>query len=252
MKIEVLAILQARMGSSRLPGKMMRPIVDGKGALELMLGRVRRATTLDRIVVATTDRDGDDILAEVCSRLEIDCFRGSEEDVLDRFYRVAVAYGPTGSIVRLTGDCPLHDPAVIDLAVGAFLEQGVDYLSNTAPPTYPHGLDTEVFTFSALEESQREARLSSEREHVTPYIRSHPERFQQGNLANDKDLSALRWTLDEPEDLEFIRAVYASLGDRSFGMAEVLGLLESRPQLSEINRGFTRTVDDRKPLPEEG
>ncbi|MBU1694401.1 MAG: glycosyltransferase family protein [Verrucomicrobia bacterium] len=247
----VMAILQARMGSSRLPGKMLLPIYGEKGALELMLERVRRARLLDRTVVATTVSAQDDPLEKLCARLGVPCFRGSEDDVLDRYYQAAIRHGPASVIVRLTGDCPLHDGRVIDEAVQSFLSQHVHYLSNAWPPVYPDGLDTEVFWFTALETAWKEARLKSEREHVTPYIRNHPERFRIGHIPARKDLSALRWTLDEPRDLQFIRAVFARLGDREFGFEDVLSLLEREPGLGDMNAGMQRNEGYLKSLRED-
>lgn len=248
----VLAILQARMASSRLPGKMMLPILHGRGALELMLRRVTRARSLDRLVVATTEGEIDDPIACLCSRLGHGCFRGSEEDVLNRYYQAARAFGPVDAIVRLTGDCPLHDPEVIDKVVARFLHSDVDYATNAAPPTYPDGLDTEVFSFAALERAWREAALRSEREHVTLYIRSHTDMFSLCNVPNERDLSGMRWTLDEPRDLEFVRAVYSHLGETSFGMRDVLGLLEARPELGKINADIERNQGLQESLRKDG
>ena len=236
----VMAILQARMASSRLPGKMLLPIIGKKGALELMLGRVGRARKLSRVVVATTHSPVDNPLEAICDRLRVPCFRGSEPDVLDRFYQAARALDAPPVLVRLTGDCPLHDPQIIDEAIEAFEAQGVDYISNADPPTLPDGLDTEVFTREALESAWREARLPSEREHVTPFIRQHPERFKLGRLVYPRDLSGLRWTLDEPGDLELIRALYGRLGERALGFRDVLELLEREPGLQGVNAGIQR------------
>lgn len=201
------AILQARMGSTRLPGKMLRPIHAGRGALELMLERVRQARSLAQVVVATTTLAEDDALEALCRRLGVACFRGDPADVLDRYYRCALAFDARATLVRLTGDCPLHDPAVIDRVVAFFQGGDYDYAANTHPPTFPDGLDTEVFRFTALEAAWRQATLASEREHVTYHLYTHPQTFRIGNLAQAEDLSALRWTLDEPRDLEFIRQV---------------------------------------------
>ncbi len=251
VRSKVLAVIQARMESTRLPGKMLLPILGGKGALEVMLGRVGRARTLDRVVVATTDTRSDDPLADLCERLGFPFFRGSEDDVLDRYYQATRASGPADVVVRLTGDCPLHDPAVIDAVVRRFLKSEVDYACNTSPSTYPDGLDTEAFSFAALEKAWREAKLRSEREHVTPYFRNHPKIFRMCNVAHEQDLSTLRWTLDEPSDLEFVRAVYSYLRGRQFGMYDVLGLLEERPELKKINAGIARNEGLQKSLKED-
>jgi spore coat polysaccharide biosynthesis protein SpsF (cytidylyltransferase family) len=250
---KVLAIVQARMDSTRLPGKMLLPIVDNKGALELMLERVRRAKMLERTIVATTTSPSDEPLVELCKRLDCEYFRGDESDVLDRYYRAALAFGHSEVIVRLTGDCPLHDPVVIDNLVRRFLDSDVDYVSNVAPPTFPDGLDTEVFSFSVLEKAWKEARLKSEREHVTSYIRKHSDRFKTMNIECEKDLSGRRWTLDEKEDYEFIKRIYGELYRRkpAFGMEEVLEFLAEHPELERINEHISRDEGYRRSLEEE-
>ncbi len=255
-KGRVLAIVQARMGSMRLPGKMLMPIVDDKVALELMLERVSRAKTLDRIVVATTTSSIDDRIVYLCERLGYEHFRGSEDDVLDRYYRTVLAFGPAQAIVRLTGDCPLHDPAVIDEVVNCFLDSEYEYVSNINPPTYPNGLDVEVLSFSVLERVWREAKLEFEREHVTVYVRNHLDIFKVSNVQYKRDLSDKRWTLDYREDYEFIKHTYKELYKKNplFGTEEILDLLAKHPELEEINRhihrndGYQKSVDEDKIL----
>ena len=239
---KVLAVIQARMGSSRLPGKMLLPIIDNKGALELMLERVSRAGKLDKIVVATTKSSDDDPLADRCRHLGYECFRGSEDDVLDRYYQTILAFAPVETIVRLTSDCPLHDPMVIDKVVSCFLDSDADYVSNANPPTYPDGLDTEMFSVAALERTWHEAKLQSEREHVTSYIYNHPNLFRIVNVENEKDLSNKRWVLDEKEDYEFIRCIFENLYKKNplFGMREILELLVENPEFEQINKHISR------------
>ena len=250
---QVLAIIQARMGSTRLPGKMLLPIVDNKGALELMLERVRRARQLQKIVVATTTSPSDDRLVDLCKRLGYEYFRGDENDVLERYYQAALAFGPAEVIVRLTGDCPLHDSDVIDLVVGEYLKGNCDYVSNTQKYTFPDGLDVEVFSFSVLERARREANLKSEREHVTSYIWKHPGIFKTVNVEYKKDLFGKRWTLDEKEDYEFITHIYKNLYKKkpAFGMEEILELLAKHPELEEINKHLTRNEGYQKSLKED-
>jgi spore coat polysaccharide biosynthesis protein SpsF (cytidylyltransferase family) len=250
---QVSAIIQARMGSTRLPGKMLLPIVDNKGALELMLERVRRARQLQKIVVATTTSPSDDKLVDLCKRLGCEYFRGNEVDVLDRYYRAALAFGSPEVIVRLTGDCPLHDPVIIDKFISCFLDSEVDYVWGGDPPTFPDGVDTEVFSFSALEKVWKEARLKSEREHVTPYIRKHADTFKVINIECEKDLSDHRWTLDEKEDYEFIKHIYKNLYKKkpAFGMEEVLELLAKHPELEEINKHISRNEGYQKSIKED-
>ena len=249
----VLAIIQARLDSTRLPGKMLLPIVDNKGALELMLERVRLAKKLQRIIVATTTSPSDDKLANLCKHLGCEYFRGDENDVLERYYQAALAFGPTEIIVRLTGDCPLHDPDVIDLVVKEYLKGDYDYVSNACKCTFPDGLDVEVFSFSALEKAQREAGLKSEREHVTSYIWEHPSIFKTANVEYKKDLSDKRWTLDEKEDYEFIKSIYNNLYKKkpTFGMDDVLELLAKHPELEEINRHISRNEGYQKSIKED-
>jgi spore coat polysaccharide biosynthesis protein SpsF (cytidylyltransferase family) len=238
--MKTVAIIQARMGSSRLPGKMLMPIFREMGALELMLVRLRKAATLDLLAVATTTDRQDAPLVDVCARLQVPCFRGQVEDVLDRFYQAARALGTPDVLVRLTGDCPLHDPAVLDKVVAHFRTRACDYASNVNPPTFPDGLDTEVFSAAALERTWREAKLPSEREHVTPYLRNHPERFRLSNVTHTTDLSPLRWTLDEERDLAFFRSVYEELGRTEFGLEDVLRVLAEAPSLQTLNAGIRR------------
>ena len=250
---QVLAIIQARMGSTRLPGKVLLPIVDNKGALELMLERVRRARQLQKIVVATTTSPRDDRLVDLCKHLGYEYFRGNEVDVLDRYYRTALAFGSAEVVVRLTADCPLHDPVVIDKFVSCFLDSQVDYVSDANPPTFPDGLDTEVFSFSVLEKVWKEARLKSEREHVTPYIRKHADMFKIATVECEKDLSGHRWTLDEKEDYEFIKHIYKNLYKKNqvFGMEEILGFLAKHPEFEAINKHISRNEGYQKSLKED-
>ncbi|MCL5958534.1 MAG: glycosyltransferase family protein [Chloroflexi bacterium] len=250
-KLKVVAVIQARMGSTRLPGKVLAEVA-GVPMLWHVVNRARTARYVDLVLVATSREPADDAIAAFCARNGIECFRGSESDVLDRYYEAAREY-QAEIVVRLTADCPLLDPEVIDDVIYSFREYPADYASNVRECTFPDGLDTEAFSFDVLEQAWREARLKSEREHVTPYIRNHPELFYLVDLHYDEDLSALRWTVDEPRDLEFVRAVYSHLGASSaFGMEEVLDLLRERPEISEINAGIGRNEGYQKSLREDG
>jgi len=245
--VKVVAIIQARMSSTRLPGKVLADVC-GQPLLHHVVCRARCARTPDQVVVATSDRPADDAVVRFCEMSSVPCFRGSEEDVLDRYYQAARHF-QAETVVRLTADCPLLDPDVVDRVVRAFGEGDRDYVSNTLDRTYPDGLDVEVFSFTALARAWREARLPSEREHVTPYIWKHPELFRLGNVKQEEDLSDLRWTVDEPRDLAFVRAVYRWLGPRSdFGMKEVLALLREHPELGRINAGIERNEGYRRSL----
>lgn len=236
----ILAILQARMTSSRLPGKVLRPIL-GRPLLDRQIERILRSKRIDRLVVATSLNPEDDAIEALCRRLEVDCFRGDLQNVLDRFYQAARQYDPN-HVIRLTGDCPLVDPVLVDKLVDFYLAQKCDYASNCQEPTLPDGLDAEVFSFAVLEQTWKEAVLPSHLEHVTPFMRSNPERFKSSCYKYHEDLSHLRWVVDEPEDLEFIRQIYGTLypDEPEFGTEDVLALLERKPELVEINRRFER------------
>ena len=230
----VVAIIQARMGSSRLPGKSLAEI-EGRSMLWHVIHRVKRATLIDRVVVATSTAPADDAIEKMCRENGVPCYRGSENDVLDRFYGAARGER-AAQVVRITADCPLIDPEVIDRVVRRFQRGDLDYASNAMVRSYPDGLDTEICSFSALERAWHEATKASEREHVTPYLRS--EKFRTGNVENDsKSLyQHYRWTVDEVEDLEFIRAVYKAFrGRESFGMKDVFELIEKTPGLEKMN-----------------
>lgn len=237
--MNVVSIIQARTSSSRLPGKILLEIA-GKPMLWHVIDRARRAHT-GPVVLATSDDPSDDPVAEFCEKEGVPCFRGSLTDLLARYYHAAVKH-KADAVVRLTGDCPLLDPAVIKKTVDLFLTGKFDYVSNFEPPTFPDGLDTEVFSFAALERGFYEAKLPSEREHVAPYFSKHPELFRLGNLANTEDQSAYRWTVDQPQDLSFVRAVYDAIQAEQFGMERVLKLLKDHPELVDVNSGIVRNA----------
>ena len=205
-----VAILQARMSSTRLPGKVLMPLA-GRPMIERQIERLRRCSTLQRIIVATSTEPSDDPLADHVSRLGVDLFRGSLTDVLDRYLGAARAFDAQGQVVRLTADCPLADPGVIDACVRLQAELGVDYVSNGRQRTYPHGLDVEAFGFDALVAAAAEASDPYDREHVTPFIYRNPQRFSLGVLLQKTDESRLRWTVDTPGDYAFVERVYAAL-----------------------------------------
>jgi len=230
----VVAIIQARMGSSRLPGKSLAEI-EKRPMLWHVIQRVKRASLIDRVAVATSTSPADDAIETMCRENDVSCYRGSENDVLDRFYSAACGE-KASQVVRITADCPLIDPEVIDRVVRRFQGGDLDYASNAMVRSYPDGLDTEIFSFSALERAWREASKSSEREHVTPYLRSG--KFRTANVENDSTNlhQHYRWTVDEAVDLEFIRAVYKAFREReSFGMKDVLQLIDKNPGLTQMN-----------------
>jgi spore coat polysaccharide biosynthesis protein SpsF len=240
--MSVVAIIQARMGSTRLRGKSLVEI-EGRPLLSHIIERVRESQKVDEIVVATTNGSDDLAIVRRANEEGVSIYRGSDEDVLDRFFRAA-EMAAASTIVRITADDPFKDPAIIDLVVGALLiDPQLDYVSNTIRPTFPEGLDVEAFTMAALETAWREARLPSEREHVTPYIWTHPERFHVRNIENSQDFSALRWTLDYEADLQFAREIYRRLyKGKVFYMNDVLSLLRREPSLGKINEGIVRNA----------
>lgn len=236
----ICAVIQARHSSTRLPGKVLKPIL-GRPMLERQIERLRRARRIDRLTVATSDQTDDDVLARLCGALGVRCHRGSLEDVLDRVYAAALPDAP-GHVVRLTADCPLADPDLIDQVVGFCVEGGYDYASNVLEPTFPDGLDIEVMRLESLAAAWREATLASEREHVTPFLYKHPERFSLGSYKSAQDLSSLRWTVDEPEDFELIERIYRELYPRNaaFTTSDILRLLDENPGLKTFNTRYRR------------
>lgn len=248
---KILAILQARFSSTRLPGKVLKPIL-GRPMLALQIERILQAKKIDRLIVATSTHQSDDEIEKLCKDLKIYCFRGSLDDVLDRFYHAALQWQPE-HIVRLTGDCPVIDPDIVDELISFYLKGNYDYTANSIEPSFPDGLDAEIFSFSALKKAWEEANLPSQREHVTPFIYNHPELFKIGHYKNRIDLSYHRWTVDEPEDFELINKIYEALypDNPSFRMADILKFLESHPELLEINKKFKRNEGMEKSLKED-
>jgi len=235
--MKVVAIIQAHMGSTRLPGKVLLDLA-GEPVLARCVNRTRRAQTLDEVVVATTTKPADEVIVKLCAERGWPCFRGSEEDVLDRYYQAALTH-QANVVVRITSDCPLIEPEIVDRVVQEFLKRHpeVDYACNTLPRrTFPRGLDTEVLRFKVLERAWREDLNPAWREHVTPYIRRHPDLFHIHGITNEVDYSYMRWTVDTPEDLAFVRRIYEYFGHDRFSWREVLAVLEEHPEWLEINR----------------
>jgi spore coat polysaccharide biosynthesis protein SpsF len=229
--VTTLGILQARMTSTRLPGKVLAPVV-GTPMIGLQVERLRRATLLDGLVVATSTDPSDDDLVAYLGTLDVPVVRGPLDDVLARFATVVEQYAPD-AVVRLTADCPLASPAVVDRVIAAFHESGLDYVSNTLHPTYPDGLDVEVVRASVLRWAAASLTDPPEREHVTLGVYRRPTQFRVANVDHDEDLSDLRWTVDTPDDLAFVRAVYERLyaANPAFELDDVLALVRSEPAL---------------------
>ena len=237
--MRTVCIVQARMSSTRLPGKVLLPLA-GREVLAHVLDRLDFCKTLDEVVVATSSDASDDVLAQWCRARGVGVFRGSLQDVLDRYYQCAIQHKAT-AVVRITADCPALDPALVDEVVRGFHAGGYDlfYLGGE----FPDGLDCQVFSFSALHRARREAKLLSEREHVGPYVVNHPEWFRIGQLEKFKGLAHHRWTLDEPRDLAFLQSVFERLqrpDGRPFLTQDLLNLLEREPELLQINEGIVR------------
>ena len=236
--MKTLAIVQARMGSIRFPNKVMLPI-NGVPMIELVLHRLSLAKLIDHILVATSTASGDKQLAAHVRSLGYEVFEGSENNVLDRFYNAAQPHRPT-TVVRITGDCPLVDPELVDTIIAYYALRHVDYLSNGNPPTFPDGLCTEVFTYSALEQAARHATTSDELEHVTPYIRDFG-RFKTENFFGDKDYSHERWSVDEPEDLVVVDKIFRHFSPRiTFGWLEVISMRKQQLETLKSEQAITR------------
>lgn len=235
--LNVVAIIQARQGSTRLPGKVMMKVL-GKPLLEYLIDRVKRAQLLKKIVVATTVLKEDDLIAEFCEAYSIPCYRGAVEDVLGRYLGVAQQFS-ADVIVRLTGDCPLLDPEVIDKVVASYFRQypKVDYVANTLIRTYPRGLDVEVFSFESLKIADREAKSTSDREHVTAFIYKHPEQFILSSVTGEEDKSRFRWTVDTEDDFRLIETLIKAIypHNPNFTLDDLLSLVQCHPEWQQIN-----------------
>jgi spore coat polysaccharide biosynthesis protein SpsF len=235
MRIEVF--VQARMGSTRLPGKVMMPVL-GKPLLEYLIERLQQIKEANAFAILTTTQSEDDMIVNFCQKKGVACYRGSEEDVLARYHQVALERHPD-AIVRITADCPLIDPEIVDQVIKTYREAfpTYDYVSNGLERTYPRGLDTEVFSFQALDEAFKQAKDLAEREHVTPYIYRHSEKFHLKNVASPVHLDQHRWTVDTFEDFTLIRLILEHLysSHPSFRLKDILHLIEQHPDWSQIN-----------------
>lgn len=247
----IIAIMQARFSSSRLPGKILKPLLKIPMIIH-EVNRLKKSKFIDKIVIATSQEASDDIVEMICQQCNVEVFRGSLKDVLDRYYQCANNY-QADQIIRVTGDCPLLDWEIVDAVITKHLSEGNDYTSNTLRPTFPDGLDVEIMKFSVLVQAWQQAKLPSEREHVTPYIYKHPELFKLGCLYCFEDLSTMRWTVDEEEDFLFITKVYDSLypSNKKFTMQDILVLLEKKPDLQKINQKYLRNEGLTKSLVED-
>ena len=234
--MRVVIIIQARMGSTRLPGKVLAPVM-GRPLLDYQIERLRRSAREVDIVVATTTQPRDQQIVDYCKAHRVDYYRGSEDDVLERYWKAAKDYADT--VVRISSDSPLIDPQIVDQVIALYGDSypAYDYVSNTLTRTYPRGMDVEVFSFKSLEEAFTYATLPHEREHVTPYIYTHSDRFKLGTVTSNSNNSHYRLTVDTAEDLTLVTRVIETLYPRSpnFGLQEIVTLFAADPSLPQIN-----------------
>ena len=241
--MSVNAIIQARCGSTRFPNKVFA-LIDGKTLLWHVVNRLKYTKMIDDIIIATTVSAKDDKIEKWCKDNNVHCFRGSEENVLNRYYSASEAF-PSDYVVRITADDPFKEPKVIDAVITKLIEGGYDHVTNNLPPSFPEGLDCEAFKKEALDRSEKEAETAFEREHVTQYIYHHPEIFKIGNVSNPKNLSHLRWTIDKEVDFEMVKAVYAHRNPKNKGillMDEILDILKANPEIAKINSEVERSA----------
>ena len=238
--MKVIVIIQARMGSTRLPGKVLLPL-GGKPAIQHVIERAKLTPCISQVIIATSTLPIDDPLAQLCDSIDVPVFRGSENDVLDRYYQAAILY-KADVIMRITGDCPLIDPVESGKVIEKFFETGVDYVSNTNPPMLPDGLDTEIFSIAALNKAWKNARKKPEREHATLYIYSNQSEFKIGSVLYQEDLSRYRFTLDEADDYVFLQEVFTILKKKGqFGyLNENIQILKENPDILKINNHIQR------------
>jgi len=234
--MKTVAIVQARMGSTRLPGKVLKKL-GNRTVLGHVIERLKAVGSINEIWVATTTLEQDDVIVQEAKRYRVRVYRGSERDVLDRYYRTAVEAGAS-TVVRITSDCPFIDPDITDRLIRFYYESDCDYASNTLDRTFPRGLDAEVFRFDTLKAAWHEANLPMEREHVTPYIYRHPDRFRLASYVGEENLSHYRWTLDTEEDWLLIWTIYKKLDESSARMTfqEIKNLMEQDSSLHQINQ----------------
>lgn len=244
------AIIQARTGSSRLPGKVMMNVDGENPMIFFVVKQLQSCKLLKELVIATTDLKEDDVIADYATKIHIKYFRGSAQDVLDRYYLCAKEFS-FSTIVRITSDCPLIDPQIVDSVINEFNVNSYDYVTNTLVRTFPYGTDVEVFSFNALESAWRNARLPSEREHVTPFIRNNGNIFKIHNIESVQNLSNLSWTVDRMNDLNLVRTILARINKRPILIQDILELFSKDPKLFEINKDHAPNEEYLKSLTED-
>ena len=242
-------IIQARMGSSRLPGKVLKELEEGKSILFYLLKQIKHSKFIDKIVIATTDLNEDDKISNFAKSKGLEVFRGNEKNVLERYYKCAKKFN-FSTIVRITGDCPLIDPQIVDVVIKKYKENTFDYVTNCLKRTFPYGTEVEIFSFRSLENAYNNAELPSEKEHVTPYIRNHENKFRIFNIENKEDISNYRWVVDERNDFELVKEIVSKIKTSPILMRDILQLLKSEPNLKKINinnipnEGYFKSLKD--------
>lgn len=229
-----VVIIQVRMGSTRLPGKVLKKL-NGITVLESLLNQLNYSKLLNDKIIATTSNLEDDVIVNFCKSKEIKCFRGSQDDVLDRYYNCAKKFS-INTILRITSDCPLMDPQVVDNVIDFYLKNSYDYVNNFHKRTYPYGNDVEIFSLKVLEKVWEKATKPSEREHVTPYIYNNPDEFSIGWIENKENLSEFHWTIDRKEDLIFVQNIFKKISKRPILMKDIIDVIKDDPSLLEINK----------------
>jgi len=231
-------IIQARMGSRRLSGKVLMNITNQETILQHVIKQLRFCKTVDKIIVATTLNQEDDKICDVCSELSIECFRGNEENVLDRYYQCAKKFS-LSNIIRIPADKPLIDPKIVDNIANTFNSGSYDYVTNFFPSTVPQGTEVEIISFNALEKAWKHAVLPSDKEHVTKYVYTHENEFKIFNVRNEKDFSKFRWAVDEIEDLNLVKEIIRRIKKTPIFTEDIIKLLDSEPQLRKINQSIS-------------
>ena len=247
----ICCIIQARIGSTRLPGKVMLNVEDQKPVLYFVIKQLQECKSIDKIIVATTTNEEDNQIVNYSKNMGINCFRGSSKDVLDRYYQCAKEYS-VSTIVRIPSDKPLIDPEIVDNVVNVFRNNSYDYITNfLSNPTFPSGTEVEIFSINALKKAWKKAKLPSEKEHVTPYFANHEDEFKITHIKNSENLSHLRWAVDRIEDLNLVRKIVSKIKKRPIIMKDIVDLFAKEPELVEINKNVNRKEGDLKSLKED-
>jgi spore coat polysaccharide biosynthesis protein SpsF len=246
----ISCIIQARIGSTRLPGKVMEKLTESETVLSHLMNQLQHSKKIDNVIIATTQNQEDDVILNFAKENKINIFRGNSLDVLDRYYQCAKQFS-CSSIVRITADNPLIDPNIIDQAIDEFLKQSVDYISNCNPRTFPYGTEVEIFSFLALEEIWKNAKKHSEREHVTPYFHNNRNKFKISNIEFSENLSHLRWTVDRENDLKLVKKIISEIKKKPILMDDIIKLISTKPEILNINKNFIQNEGYLKSLNED-